>query len=100
MEKYEARLIFNLHNRGSENGVNLEKRVALYTMHELLMALEGSPIRKQIVLEPDLNIEKSAKDLVIKIKQNLADENIKIIQPIVEKRNLKIQKLEDAFVIH
>jgi len=69
-------------------------------MHELLMALEGSPIRKQIVLEPDLNIEKSAKDLVIKIKQNLADENIKIIQPIVEKRNLKIQKLEDAFVIH
>ena len=68
-------------------------------MHELLIALEGSPIRKHLDIEPDPKIAESAKDYVIKIKCKLDENTIKIIEPIIQKRNLKIKKLADTVEI-
>ena len=78
----------------------MERTQALFTLHELLIALADSPIRKHIVIETMPKIAKSAEDHVIKIKCNLDENTRKIIEPIVKKRNLKIEKLEDAVVIH
>jgi hypothetical protein len=72
---------------------------ALFTMHEILVAFEGSPIVKHIALDSDPQICKSAEDRVIKIKCDLDDNSYRIIKPIMERRNLKIEKIEDALVI-
>jgi hypothetical protein len=78
----------------------LDRKIALYTMHELLVTLADSPIKKHIVIEPDLKIKKTDTDHVIKIKP-LVDENIiKIIEPIAIRYNLEIEKNEDALIIH
>ena len=73
---------------------------ALFTMHEIMVALNGSPIEKHIFVDPDPKICKSAEDYVIKVKHDLDDNIQKTIEPILKKRNLKIEKIEDAVVIH
>jgi hypothetical protein len=77
----------------------LEKTQALYTMHELLVTLVDTPIIKHIVIEPDPKTSTPEHEHVIKIKHNLDDDIIKKIEPIVKKRQLKIEKLPDAVVI-
>jgi hypothetical protein len=72
---------------------------ALFTMHELLITLADRPITKHIVIEPDPKISTSDKEHVIKIKYDLDDGIIKKIESIIRKRNLKIEKLNDATVI-
>ncbi len=76
------------------------KKSSLFTMHELLVTLEDSPIRKNIVVEPKLTTAKSSQDHHIKIKSNLDENTHKIIEPIVQKRNLKIKKSDDALIIY
>jgi hypothetical protein len=78
----------------------LEKVQALYTMHELIVAIDKPEVAKNIFVGVDPKISKSLNDHVIKIKQNLDENILKIIEPIVEKRSLKIEKIENAFVIH
>jgi hypothetical protein len=78
----------------------LEKRTALFTVHELLVALDKPAIAKNIVIATDPNLSKSPEDHVIKIKHDLDDSSLKIIEPICEKRNLKIERISGAFVIH
>jgi hypothetical protein len=80
--------------------LTLERSTALFTMHELLVALADSPFKRHIVVEPKLTTVNSLQDHVIKIKSNLDENTHKIIEPIVKKRNLKIEKLEDAFIIY
>ena len=82
-----------------KKGFHLKRIQALYTMHELIITLEGSPIRKHLEIEPDPKITESAKDYVIKIKCNIDENTIKIIEPIIQKRNLKIKKLADTVEI-
>jgi hypothetical protein len=74
--------------------------VAYYTLHELSVTLDNPTITKNIIVATDPNLSKSPEDLVIKIKHDLDENSLKIIRPICEKRNLKIEKLEVAFVIH
>ncbi|MGA3059942.1 MAG: hypothetical protein ABSD92_06180 [Candidatus Bathyarchaeia archaeon] len=78
----------------------MEKMQALFTMHKILVALDKPEIKTNIYVDVDPKISKSSEDLVIKIKYNLDNQTCKILQPIVEKRNLKIEKIEDAFIIH
>jgi hypothetical protein len=78
----------------------LEKKIALFTLHEILVTLDKPAIAKNIIIASDPNLSKFPEDLVIKIKHDLDDNSLKIIEPIVEKRNLKIDKFEDAFIIH
>jgi hypothetical protein len=78
----------------------MEKTPALFTMHEMVVALNGSPIAKHICLDSDPKICKSTNDHVIKIKHDLDDNSLKIIAPILKNRNLKIEKIEDMLVIH
>jgi hypothetical protein len=77
----------------------LERLQALFTMHELLVTLADTPVVKHIVVEPDPKISASDIEHVIKIKYSLDDSIIKKIEPIVTKRNLKIQKLDNVVVI-
>jgi hypothetical protein len=79
---------------------SLDKKVALFTMHELLVTLDMPIVARNMILAVDPRISKSAQDLVIKIKHDLDESSLRIIQPIVEKRNLRIEKIEDSFVIH
>ncbi len=76
-----------------------EKSQALFTMHELLVTLADTPVVKHIVIEPDPKISTPDMNHVIKINHYLDDSIIKKIEPIVLKRSLKIQKLDNAFVI-
>ena len=78
----------------------MEKTQALFTMHEIVVALNGSPIAKHICLDSDPKICKSSKDHVVKIKYDLDDNSLKIIEPILKNRNLKIEKVEDTLVIN
>jgi hypothetical protein len=78
----------------------LEKRAALYTAHEILVSIDTPIPAMSIIIGPDPKLSKSPEDHVIKIKHKLADHHLKTIVPILEKRNLKIEKLEDTFVIH
>lgn len=78
----------------------VEKKVALCLAHEIVVALDMSIPSESIIIGPDPKLSKSPEDHVIKIKHKLDDNHLKTIAPIVEKRNLKIEKLEDAFVIH
>ena len=78
----------------------VEKTVALYTMHELVVALDKPELAKKIVLGTHPKISKSPDGVVIKIKHDLDDNHIKLIKPIAEKRNLKIEKLDDALIIY
>lgn len=78
----------------------MERLQALYTMHELLVTLADHPIKKHIVVEPDPSTSKPTEEHVIKIEHELDDEIIKKIEPIIQKRNLKIKKIENAIVIH
>lgn len=80
--------------------LHLEKMQALFTMHEILVAIDNPAIVKNISVGVDPKISKSPEDHVIKIKYNLDDQTRKILEPIVEKRNLKIEKIEDALIIH
>ena len=68
-------------------------------MHELLVTLQDSSIKKHIVIEPDPKIAESSTDHIIKIKCSLDEGAIKVIEPIVQKRNLKIEKIEDDLII-
>ncbi len=60
-------------------------------MHELLVMLADTPVVNYIIIEPDPKISTPDVSHVIKIKHNLDDNMIKKIEPIVIKRNLKIQ---------
>jgi len=73
---------------------------ALYTMHELLVAIDKPAIEKNICIVVDPKISKSPEDHVIKIKCDLDEHLQKKIEPIVKKRKLKIEKIEDTLVIH
>jgi hypothetical protein len=46
----------------------MERQIALFTMHELLVALADSPFKKDIVVEPPLTLSTSSEEHVIKIK--------------------------------
>jgi hypothetical protein len=78
----------------------LDRTVALYIMHEILVAFDNSVVAGNMHMTYDARFSKFPEDLVIRIRHGLDDNHLKIIVPIVEKRNLKIVKLEDAFVIH
>lgn len=78
----------------------MEKKQALFTMYELLVTLVDTPVVNHIIIEPDPKISTPDVNHVIKIKHNLDDNIIKKIEPIVIKRNLKIQKLENEIIIH
>ena len=78
----------------------MEKLQALFTMHELLVMLADSTIKNHIVVEPDPNTSTPTEKHIIKIKHELADDIIEKIEPLLEKRNLKIKKTEDSFMIH
>ena len=69
-------------------------------MHEILVAIDDPEIVNSMHVTSDPKLAKFPEDLVIKIRHDLNDNHLKIILPIVERRNLKIQKLEDALVIH
>jgi hypothetical protein len=69
-------------------------------MHEILVAINKPDITKNIYVGVDPKISKSPEDHVIKIKHDLDDKSLKVIEPIVEKRNLKIEKIEDALIIY
>ena len=73
---------------------------ALFTMHEILVAIDKPEIAKNTHVGVDPKISKSPEDHVIKIKHDLDDKSLKVIEPIVEKRNLKIEKIEDALIIY
>ncbi len=73
---------------------------ALFTMHEILVAIDKPAIAKNIFVDVDPKISKSPKDHVIKIKHDLDDQTLKVLEPIVEKRNLKIEKIADVLIIH
>ena len=73
---------------------------ALFTMHEILVAIDKPEIAKNIYVDVDPKISKSPEDHVIKIKHDLDDKSLKVIEPIVEKRKLKIEKIEDALIIY
>ena len=81
-----------------ERGV-LDRTVALYIMHEILVAFDNSDVAGNMHMTYDARFSKFPEDLVIRIRHYLNDNHLKIIVPIVEKRNLKLIKLEDAFVI-
>ena len=69
-------------------------------MHELLVAIDKPSIQKTISLCSDSKFCKSFGDHVIKINSVLDDDTRKIIEPILARRNLKIEKIEDAYIIH
>ena len=69
-------------------------------MHELLVAIDKPAIEKKICIVVDPKISKSPEDHVIKIKCDLDEYLQKKIEPIVKKRKLKIEKIEDTLVIH
>jgi hypothetical protein len=69
-------------------------------MHELLVTFADSPIKKHVIIEPNPTLAKSATDRLIKINCPLDDNTLKVIEPIVQKRNLKIEKIDAAVVIH
>ena len=68
-------------------------------MYELLVTFGDHSIKKHIAIEPDPNISAPADVHVIKIKQEVDDDIINKVKPIVEKHNLKIEKIKDAIVI-
>jgi hypothetical protein len=68
-------------------------------MHELLVTFADHSIKKHIAIEPDPNISAPTEKHVIKIKQEVDDDIINKIKPIVEKHKLKIEKIKDAVVI-
>jgi len=68
-------------------------------MHELLVTFADHSIKKHIAIEPDPNISAPAEMHVIKIKQEVDDAIINKVKPIVERHNLKIQKIKDTIVI-
>jgi hypothetical protein len=74
--------------------------VALYTMAEILVAIDNPDIAKNMHMTSDPELSKFPEDLVIKIKHDLDENHLRIIEPIVAKRNLKIEKLKDALVIY
>ena len=69
-------------------------------MHEILVAIGNSAVAGNMHMTYDPKFSKFPEDLVIKIRHDLDDNHLKIIAPIAEKRNLKLVKSEDAFVIH
>ena len=73
---------------------------ALFTMHEILVAIDKPAIVKTIFVGVDPKISKSPEDHLIKIKYDLDDETRKILEPIIEKRSLKIEKIDNTLVIH
>jgi len=73
---------------------------ALFTMHELLVTLADTPIIKHLVIEPDPKTSTHNQEHVIKIKHPLDDDAIKKIEPIIKKRNLKIEKQDNVIIIH
>jgi hypothetical protein len=73
---------------------------ALFTLHEILVAIDKPEIAKNTYVGVDPKISKSPEDHAIKIKHDLDDKSLKVIEPIVEKRNLKIEKLEDSLIIY
>jgi hypothetical protein len=77
----------------------LEKKIALFTMHELLVMFADTPVTKHLSIEPDPKTSPWYQDHVIKIKYNLDDGIIEKIEPIVKTRNLKIEKLGNSIVI-
>jgi hypothetical protein len=81
-------------------GKFLEKKVALFTAYEIIVALDKAIPADSIIIGPDPKISKSPDDHVIKIKHDLEESHVRIIAEIAEKRNLKIEKLDDTFIIH
>ncbi len=80
--------------------LELEKMKALFTVHELIVAIDKPAIEKKICIVVDPKISKSPEDHVIMIKCVLDEHLQKKIEPIVKKRELKIEKIEDTIVIH
>ncbi len=78
----------------------MDRTVALNTMHEILVAIGNSDVAANMHMTLDPKFSKFPEDLVIRIRHDLDDNHLKIIEPIAEKRNLKLVKLEEAFVIH
>ena len=78
----------------------MEKKVALYIAHEIIVAL-GTPMpANSLFIGPDPLLSKSPDDHILKIRHDLEDSQLKIVESIVEKRNLKIEKLKDIFIIY
>lgn len=72
---------------------------ALFTMHEILVAIDKPAIAKNIYVGVDPKISKSPEDHVIKIKHDLDDQTLNVLKPIAEKRNLKIEKIAGVLII-
>ena len=67
---------------------------------KILVAIDKPATQKSIYVGVDPKLSKSPEDNVIKIKIDLDDKTLKVIKPIVEKKNLKMEKIDDALVIH
>jgi hypothetical protein len=78
----------------------LEKREALFTKHEILVALDKPSIGKSIIVTPHPKFSQSPEDHVIKIETELDENSLKTITPILEKRKLKLEKTENMIIIH
>ena len=72
---------------------------ALFTMPEILVAIDNPAIEKNIYVGVDPKFSKSPEDHVIKIDYNLDDGCLKTLESILKKRNLKIEKIENIFLI-
>lgn len=72
---------------------------ALCAMFELLIALADSQIKKHISIEPNPAFTAKTDEHTIKINCPVDENAHKIIEPIIKKYNLKIEKLVDAYVL-
>jgi hypothetical protein len=79
----------------------VNKSEALAVMHEVLGVLRESVLISGVSLDfAGSKISKSPEDYLIKLKCDLDDSSRKLIEPILDKRNLKIEVIEDAVMIY
>lgn len=79
----------------------MNKSEALYVIHEILVALRDAVTVSGFSLDSSgpKNSELN-KEFQVNIKCDLDDNSRKLIQPILEKRNLKIDIIQDNIVIY
>jgi hypothetical protein len=88
-----------LKNKRSEG--TMDRAEALAVMHEIFGALRESVIASGVSLDySGPKISKDPEDILIKMKCNLDDYSRECIQPILDKRNLKLEAKKGTVVIY
>ena len=77
----------------------MERFRALCAMFELLVALADNPIKKYVVIEPNPAFTEKNEEHTITIKCPIDDDTFKVTEPIIQKYNLKIEKLPDVLIL-